>query len=289
MTAHPMALHPGHAALMPFVGTGWDAVTLPQLNAWLAAAAAPPTSGSGALIAFVHSASAVSALEYECGIHRTGVVPLRPGNRHDLFNALCWLCFPRFKRACNALHAATATARRRGSADGRGRGPVRDALTLLDESGVLVLCADAALASLLRDRQWKMLFCARRTDVLRSLRFLACGHALHEKLLAPYPSLTGKALILDAPDALLDESPQVQRGFADRQVAQAIEAGLEPSQLMPLPLLGIPGWNAANDLVSFYDDTSVFRPARSAIIEGNATTVGQSSSAPASFNSSADP
>jgi hypothetical protein len=33
--------------------------------------------------------------------------------------------------------------------------------------------------------------------------------------------------------------------------------------LAPLPIFGVPGWEAANERESFYDDASVFRPERS--------------------------
>ena len=33
-------------------------------------------------------------------------VETRPGNRHDLFNALAWLAFPLSKAGLNARHAA---------------------------------------------------------------------------------------------------------------------------------------------------------------------------------------
>ena len=44
--------------------------------------------------------------------------------------------------------------------------------------------------------------------------------------------------------------------IADPQVMQSTR------QLAPLPLLGIPGWCAENELASYYDDTQYFRPGR---------------------------
>ena len=73
------------------------------------------------------------AAAYEAHIAATGRVPTRE-NAHDLFNALAWLAFPLTKAALNARQAAElARDGVRGS-----RGPVRDAATLIDESGLLL-------------------------------------------------------------------------------------------------------------------------------------------------------
>src|SRR5450759_612390 len=129
--------HPAFAALLPWLDEGVDALTLVRLNACATSCAEPPCTDTGAAIHFVAPAAAVSAADYETQILRTGAVPTRPGNRHDAFNALCWIAFPGFKRACNALHAVHVERARPAAA--APRGPVRDALTLADESGEIVL------------------------------------------------------------------------------------------------------------------------------------------------------
>jgi len=51
-------------------------------------------------------------------------------------------------------------------------------------------------------------------------------------------------------------------GGAAQRLAQA--AALDSTRMLaPLPILGVPGWEAANERESFYDDASVFRPGRS--------------------------
>ena len=95
-------------------------------------------------LAFSSSIVAQSALDYERGVAATGVVPTRENNWHDCFNALCWIRFPKLKRALNALHLAHADNGERGL-----RGALRDRATLLDESGALMLCADPELAGLI--------------------------------------------------------------------------------------------------------------------------------------------
>ncbi len=276
-------LHPAHAVLEPLAGIDLDAVSVEFLNASAAASALPPATAAGVAIRFVRSTTSQPALDYERGILQSGAIPTRDGNRHDVFNALCWIAFPRFKRACNAQHAQSSTRVR------NGRGPLRDALTLLDESGVLVVCADAGLIALLRARQWKELFHHRRADVLQAMRFFVCGHAVHEKLLDPYKAMTAKALILDAPPRLFDSSHVEQQRHADEHAARAIAAGVTSAALAPLPLMGIPGWDPGNEDPGYYDDATVFRPARRVTTAGSAPTVSHNASAPAPVNSSAEP
>ena len=43
---------------------------------------------------------------YELHLDETGEVETRPGNWHDLFNALAWITYPRAKTAINAQHVA---------------------------------------------------------------------------------------------------------------------------------------------------------------------------------------
>src|SRR6478736_4963870 len=59
-------------------------------------------SGGGAAIRFVPPAPVREpAARYEVRIFETGEVQTRPGNWHDLFNALVWLAFPRTKAILN--------------------------------------------------------------------------------------------------------------------------------------------------------------------------------------------
>lgn len=279
--------HPAFAALLPWLPPGSGVPALAGLNAAIAASARPPHTDAGASIHFVATAAAMSAADYETRILRTGAVPTRPGHPHDAFNALCWIAFPEFKRACNALHAAQLAPG--AAAPGAGRGPVRDALTLLDESGVLVLCGDQALAGLLAARRWRELFCARRADVARALRFFVCGHALFEKLLAPYQAITGRALIVAAPAAVFEQEPAAQRRFADAAAARALRNGIAAAQVPPLPLAGIPDWDPGNGAPAFYDNAAVFRPPQASTASGSAATSAQSACAPAPVSSSGEP
>jgi hypothetical protein len=174
-------------------------------------------------------------------------VPTRP-NRHDLFNALVWLAFPRTKAQLNALQAA-ALAR---DGVGAGRGVLRDATTLFDENGAVFITANPILADLLRAHEWHEAFACRRDEWAR-VRVICFGHALMDKLVRPYKAITAHARVLEASDA----------EDVDAALAQSLDPRFTGGALLPLPLLGVPGWWPPNEDPVFYEDRSVFR-ARSA-------------------------
>lgn len=194
---------------------------------------------------------AAGGAAYEEHIHLTGEVPTRD-NLHDFFNALVWLSFPRTKAGLNALQAAAI------SRDGVGprRGALRDAATLIDENSVFLVTQRDELIDALAAHDWRRLFVAHRSAWHSDVRAIVFGHALMEKLTAPYRAVTAHALHVrlaaDAPLAAVDAA-----------VAAALDEGLAPGRLRPLPVLGIPGW-ADNDDATYYDDAAVFRPARGA-------------------------
>jgi hypothetical protein len=203
-------------------------------------------NGAGLPLRFVAPQGRLSARDYEADVLASGCVATRPDNLHDLLNALVWLRFPRFKAALNLRHVA---AMREEAGPGRGRR--RDALTVLDESGVWVLSAEAGLADALSKREWERLFWDRRDAVERAMRFIIVGHALLEKVLAPYPAMTGKCLLL-APVTL-------DAGAAEDTAVDALTRLESPRQLPPLPILGIPGWDD-NASPAYYRNREIFRP-----------------------------
>jgi hypothetical protein len=127
------------------------------------------------------------------------------------------------------------------------RGSLRDALTVFDENAA-VLKAPIMLADALRRRDWRTLFLEERTQ-WASAQLVVFGHALLEKLMQPRKSITAHVWLVD--------------DLADDRLA----ASLDPDKLaakafFPLPVLGVPGWWAANEAPSFYDDAEVFRQPR---------------------------
>jgi hypothetical protein len=209
-------------------------------------------SGSGARIRFV-PAGRLAGVSYEQHIYETGEVSTREANWHDLFNALVWCRLPRLKSAMNTLHY-----RHLDDGPAGRRGSVRDALTLLDESGIIVASTNPAVLDALEARDWSLAFVAYREAWHHDLRVLICGHAVLEKFLQPYKSITAHAVFLHTPRV-----PKTEE--MDGQLARALlEDGLlrSTSDLSPLPLAGIPGWwpDGPQD-ADFYADRDVFRPA----------------------------
>lgn len=201
-------------------------------------------------------------MPYEIRVFERGELECRERSWHDLFNVLSWLAFPRAKAALNARHHAAWSAAPAG-----GRGPVRDALTLFDESGVVVLSSESGLLRMIREFRWKPLFWERRDAVRARMAFLPFGHALCEKALAPYRGMTGHALLVEV-DGVLLKLPAAERlravdallcaRLADHDDLASTQA------LSPLPVLGVPGWCGDNEDPAYYDDTRQFRPGRRA-------------------------
>lgn len=184
---------------------------------------------------------------YEVRVFETGQVETRPDSLHDYFNALAWLAFPRTKARINALHAAEIPRE-----SGR-RGPLRDLLTVFDEGGAIVQCADAELLGLLRSFEWKQLFWERRDAVLAGMRVVVLGHAVMEKALEPWPGITCKAIFVP------------RTGDADAHAARwlrELPADATPRDLAALPVFGYPGWLPESGNPSFYEDPRFFRGAK---------------------------
>ena len=200
---------------------------------------------------------------YEARIAQSGEVETRPRNWHDLFNALAWIAYPRSKARLNAQHAAMLQAG--GAGESRRRSPQRDALTLFDEGGVIVLATDPAFFALIVDFRWKALFWERRADLADNVRFLAFGHALFEKALDPYLGIVAKTVFLEVGAALLAQPLPALLEATDARLARHLEVAAHfasPRALAPLPVLGIPGWHPANGSEAFYDDSDHFRSRR---------------------------
>jgi hypothetical protein len=239
--------------------------TLHDFNALLAEYQPALSVQQGHILRFVPQESGRMGFEaqYEPRCYLTGEVQTRPDNWHDLFNALVWLSFPRAKAAINARHYRALTDEAVSTTSQRGR--VRDMATLLDESGVIVACADTELAELLRTFQWKELFWQRREQVRAAMGFYVFGHGLYEKALHPYVGMTGQGLVLNVPEDFFSWTLAVQQSCLDQRVAEYLDNPghcLSPRELHPVPLLGVPGWSTGNEQAEYYDNTAYFRAGR---------------------------
>lgn len=227
-------------------------------------------SAPAAPIQFAPQTALPEGVAYEAFIFESGQVPTRE-NLHDFFNGLAWLVFPHTKRRLNALQYGKLAA------DGvqATRGALRDALTLFDENAAIWPCVYGAapharsgaapyspngttteLLTALRAKEWQRAFVDLRAS-WRDNPPVLFGHALLEKLVTPYKSITAHVYIAQATDEVL-EITDLDKTTAS-QLSPAVLA-LKP--FIPLPVLGVPSWWAANEDPAFYEDAHVFRAPR---------------------------
>lgn len=205
---------------------------------------------------FVDQLQLPAGQAYEAFIHSRRSIPTRD-NLHDFFNGLIWLHWPLLKQRLNALQAAEIA--RKGVGAQRGR--LRDAITVLDENGGLLL-APQALCDALRDRRWQELFVTRRA-LWEQARFLPIGHALLEKLVQPRKAITAHVICVPLEQAPRLALPAEADGWLDHQL-RTQSCNLASKPYLPIPILGIPDWCLQNQNFSFYDDSLVFRAPRTA-------------------------
>jgi len=253
---------PGAAAAVPPPALGridWDR---PWLTLWrepgqrvaqavLAGTALPDALNRErrAPVRFVPQNQLPTGEAYERYIFNSGQCPTREG-LHDFFNGLCWMRFPRTKQKLNQLQAAEIAE----AGVAPLRGPVRDALTVFDENAAFLL-APPLLWDALEARDWQRLFVDLR-PLWAEAQLLLFGHALLEKLVHARKPITAH---------VYQARPAINSIAAlDAWLAHDVSATrLSAKPFTPLPVLGVPGWWAENDEVSFYDDATVFRPPRS--------------------------
>lgn len=226
------------------------------------------TNTAGTPLRLVEPSRATGA--YEARIYARGELEVREGEWHDLFNVLAWLAYRRSKAALNERHnTASRPGEMRDSAAGARvgrRGRVRDALTLFDESGAIVVSSEPDLLEDVRAFRWKRLFSERRECVRRAMRFYLFGHALFEKALQPYVGMTAHAMLLPVVAGFMDEPLERQTEALDERIAAAIRGLANPQSLAPLPVLGVPGWWNENESEAFYDNAAYFRPGRTRML-----------------------
>lgn len=187
---------------------------------------------------------------YESFIFETNGIPTRDGP-HDYFNALCWFLFPQSKIQLNQVQATQIQR------DGvyQQRGPVRDAITIIDENGLLLACSDELWDALIT-KNWQRAFVELK-EHWQDSQAVIFGHALIEKLLNPYKAICAHVLRVPQQSGLFDLQ------FIDSWLSQQLnEAQLATKPYIPVPIFGIPGWHADQGDPDFYEDKQVFRPAQ---------------------------
>lgn len=226
-----------------------------QLLAWLNRQSVDRglVTGFGQPLQFLPQAALPEGAAYESWIAETGCVPTRD-NLHDRYNAMIWMSCPHTKASLNAVQAR-AIQRQQGASL---RGAVRDAATLWDENlAVIVVRSDQEiLQARLAAHDWQSLFIVLRDYWHDCWTVAPFGHALLEKLGSPYKAITAHVLIQPMQDFNWDS--------LDRQLAGRVHDDMTPKMFMPLPVMGLPGWDPHNVNPMFYVDSQVFRSPRSA-------------------------
>jgi hypothetical protein len=177
---HFSELDPRHASIAAaaraFAGdSDWPPVA--EWNARLAAA------GLTSPVEFVAQRApirrrGVTRAPYDAEVSRRGRVPSRERCWHDFLNMLVWASFPLTKKAIHERQLDAAESREPASSTRLNRGRERDALSMLDEGGVLLAIAPD-----------------------RSTHRMLIGHALHEHLvLRRERPLFAAALPVPTPD-----------------------------------------------------------------------------------------
>jgi hypothetical protein len=202
------------------------------------------------VVQFLSQSALPTGVAYEQYIFDSDRVPTREG-LHDFFNGIVWLHFPHTKRRLNQLHAAQIA--KTGVAPVRG--PTRDGLTLFDENAALMRAPDALWKALVA-KDWRMVF-GDLHELWSQSYLVLFGHALLEKLVYPRKSMTAHVYrAYPASDSIADLDSWMAADLSAEKLAA--------KPFAHLPVLGVPGWWAANQVAGFYDDATVFRPLRAA-------------------------
>ena len=202
---------------------------------------------------FEHSSQVHSAMGYERQV-ATGVVPTRDC-LHDWYNGLVWALYPKTRRLMNQQHLQEGSS----GSSGNSRTPMRDAITLVDESGAVLLADDPKFFGYLREHDWYSLLVGNRQAWGNRIKLVLVGHGLLEALHRPYKGLCAKVLCLPLLETSNTETPQSDGAALDARLCDAIACLCTPKDLHPLPVMGVPGWFEENADPTFYEDRQVFR------------------------------
>lgn len=214
------------------------------------------TNPQGLPVTFIPQHQLPAGTPYEAHITASGQVPTRD-NLHDFFNALAWLHYPQTKRCLNALHSPVLQT---DAAPGT-RGRQRDAATLFDENAALVVSDDIGWLNALREHQWQETLMQPADRFGAHVDVHLFGHALIEKLVSPYKSITAHVWTVVVEPNWFGMLAENRLAALDQQVAAAIGSGFSSRDFCHLPVLGVPGWWEGQDS-AFYGDAEVFRPKR---------------------------
>jgi len=211
-------------------------------------------------ISFVPQEGIVELSGYESYIYTTGKIPTRD-NLHDFFNALMWLEFPKIKQTLNRMQYEEIERMLCTFPAPTQRGKQRDAATLFDENCAFVISSELSFLDALKARQWKEILLVDPHQFSKRCEVIMFGHALLEKLAAPYKAITAHVWSVTVESDWFEFSVEEKKSWLDLKVAENLAKGFLTSDFNHLPILGVPGWwhDQTDD---FYDDATVFRSPR---------------------------
>lgn len=205
---------------------------------------------------------------YEERVYKTGIISTREENWHDLFNAFIWLLFPKTKCLLNELHMQELQQQA-----GKKRTPARDAITHIDESGIIIVSSHSHYLQALKNHQWREVFVESRSHWFNnsvnnssseySISAFVFGHGMYEKAFKPFIGFTGKAYCLEVEEDFFQQDRMAQYRQLDQLLCDDIKQRktlADSRHLSPLPILGIPGWAKENEAPEYYQNTGYFRP-----------------------------
>jgi len=209
-------------------------------------------------------------LSYEERIYQTGMVSTRENNWHDFFNAMIWVLFPQTKKLLNWLHIQELEHQKDSH-----RTQSRDAITHLDESGIIIVSSSSDLLDALKKHLWLEVFYQQQElwkdynpseqNSSQQIGAYIFGHGIYEKALNPFIGFTGKMYAMKVEQQFFSQNKLQQYVQLDQLLAKDIKnkkALKNNCHLSPLPVLGIPGWSELNKQKDFYLNENYFRPAK---------------------------
>lgn len=159
---------------------------------------------------------------YDGRITERGEVPTRERDWHDFFNALCFMTFPRAKRALHRRQFGLLARRIEPGATRLppARTPEQDALTLFDEGGAAVVAEPPEYQQLMAASE------TGRVDVITEriadsrVRIVPFGHALFEHLVEGLRCPGGSTRILQCDSVAVSDAALLAE--VDRQLAVSL-------------------------------------------------------------------
>lgn len=230
----------------------------------------PMLHGTNKPLRFVNQDDLPHGTAYEQHIFHTANIPTR-NNLHDWFGACVWSVFPKSKAPLNQVHIREMAK----GTNAHGRNRVRDAITIFDENGAILVVSDEQVGQALKRFDWQNALVSPRQswhnpaspkDSDKAQVFIF-GHALLEQLIYPRKPLCSHTWIVKVSDEFFGKSQADKLADLDDILTKMLDEwlidGATPKDLSPLPILGVPYfWDNAD--ASFYQDDAVFRKGRRA-------------------------